>query len=146
MHLIRLLLSGITILREGFVPVRVEDHRSVLLSIKYEQMSWEAVNEWRLRLHEEFDRAFTQTQLPDRPDYEAANAFLLKARRSQIESDSGEVTMFDREIHNPLNSILQNQAYPLVFATLSGSHIDGFPSPDSDYDLGGASVVDRGGD
>ena len=27
MHLIRLLLSGISVLREGFVPVRVEEHR-----------------------------------------------------------------------------------------------------------------------
>jgi hypothetical protein len=27
MHLIRLLISGTTVLREGFVPVRVEEHR-----------------------------------------------------------------------------------------------------------------------
>jgi uncharacterized protein len=84
MHLIRLLLSGITILREGFVPVQVEQHREALLAIKYEQMSWEEVNAWRLRLHGEFDVAFSQTQLPDRPDYDQANEFLLHARRSMI--------------------------------------------------------------
>jgi uncharacterized protein len=84
MHLIRLLLSGITILREGFVPVQVEQHREALLAIKYEQTSWDAVNAWRLRLHEEFDRAFSQTQLPERPDYDRANDFLLRARRSVI--------------------------------------------------------------
>jgi uncharacterized protein len=84
MHLIRLLLSGITILREGFVPVQIEHHRESLLNIKYQQTSWEDVNAWRLQLHEEFDRAFTQTQLPDRPDYDRANAFLLKARRKMI--------------------------------------------------------------
>ena len=33
MHLIRLLLSGITILKHGFVPVRVEDYRDRLLAI-----------------------------------------------------------------------------------------------------------------
>ena len=27
--------------------------------------------------------------------------------------------------------------YPLVFATISGAHLYGFPSPDSDYDLRG---------
>jgi uncharacterized protein len=77
-------LSGITILREGFVPVRVEQYREALLAIKYEQTSWDEVNAWRLRLHGEFDRAFSQTQLPERPDYDRANNFLLRARRSVI--------------------------------------------------------------
>jgi uncharacterized protein len=84
MHLIRLLLSGITILREGFVPVRVEEYREALLAIKYQQTPWDEVNAWRLRLHEDFDRAFSQTQLPERPDYDRANDFLLRARRSVI--------------------------------------------------------------
>ena len=34
MHLIRLLLSGISIMREGFVPVRVDEHRERLLAIR----------------------------------------------------------------------------------------------------------------
>ncbi len=84
MHLIRLLLSGITILREGFVPVQVEQYRASLLAIKYEQTPWDEVNAWRLRLHEEFDQAFSQTQLPERPDYEQANDFLVRARRSMV--------------------------------------------------------------
>jgi uncharacterized protein len=84
MHLIRLLLSGITILREGFVPVRVEEYREALLAIKYQQTPWDEVNAWRLRLHEEFDRAFSQTQLPERPDYDRANDLLLRARRSVV--------------------------------------------------------------
>ncbi len=31
--------------------------------------------------------------------------------------------------------------YPLVFATVSGAHLYGFPSPDSDYDLRGAHLL-----
>jgi uncharacterized protein len=31
--------------------------------------------------------------------------------------------------------------YPLLFATLSGAHLYGFPSPDSDYDLRGAHIL-----
>jgi predicted nucleotidyltransferase len=81
MHLIRLLLSGITVLREGFVPVRVAEHRERLLDIKAGDMSWAEVEAWRLALHQEFEQAFEQTQLPERPDYERANAFLIKARR-----------------------------------------------------------------
>lgn len=84
MHLIRLLLSGITVLKEGFVPVRVEEHRAQLLAIRNQEMSWPEVDAWRLRLHQVFDRAFTNTHLPQRPDYEAANAFLLRARRTMV--------------------------------------------------------------
>ncbi|MBF6613957.1 MAG: nucleotidyltransferase domain-containing protein [Chloroflexi bacterium] len=84
MHLIRLLLSGITVLREGFVPVRVSEHREKLLAVRRHELEWEEVNEWRLNLHHEFDAAFAGTRLPDRPDYERANTFLLKARRSML--------------------------------------------------------------
>jgi hypothetical protein len=85
MHLIRLLLSGVKILKEGFVPVRIEDYREQLLAIRNKQRSWEEVDNWRLSLHQEFDQAFAKTNLPERPDYEKANAFLIKARRSMVE-------------------------------------------------------------
>lgn len=81
MHLIRLLISGINVLRHGLVPVRVEEHREKLLAIKRGQMPWEETERWRLSLHQEFDQALSETSLPDRPDYERANNFLIKARR-----------------------------------------------------------------
>ncbi|MBD1931158.1 MULTISPECIES: nucleotidyltransferase domain-containing protein [Cyanophyceae] len=84
MHLIRLLLSGIEVLKEGFVPVHVEEHRQQLMSIRYGEVPWEEVNAWRLSLHKQFDDAFAVTSLPERPDYEKANAFLIKARRSMV--------------------------------------------------------------
>src|SRR5436305_11289963 len=41
--------------------------------------------------------------------------------------------------------ILQQQVeqhpYPLLFATVSGAHLYGFPSPDSDFDLRGVHVL-----
>src|SRR5881398_1120807 len=39
-----------------------------------------------------------------------------------------------------LHRIVAAQPYPLLFATISGAHLYGFPSPDSDYDLRGAHV------
>lgn len=84
MHLIRLLLAGVTALREHRIPVHVDEHRDVLLAIRSAQVSWEEVNEWRLSLHHQFDEAFRVTTLPDRPDYERANTFLVHARRSAI--------------------------------------------------------------
>jgi predicted nucleotidyltransferase len=84
MHLVRLLIAGVTALREGYVPVRVEEHRSRLLSIKAGEVAWPEVNEWRLALHKEFDQALDATSLPERPDYEWANAFLVRARRGMV--------------------------------------------------------------
>jgi predicted nucleotidyltransferase len=84
MHLIRLLISGVTTLRESKVPIGVEEHRDRLLAIRQGQLPWNEVEAWRLRLHEEFDTAFAKTDLPDRPDYAAANAFLIRARRQMV--------------------------------------------------------------
>ncbi len=36
---------------------------------------------------------------------------------------------------------VKSQPYPLIFATISGGHLYGFPSPDSDYDLRGVHVL-----
>jgi len=84
MHLIRLLLSGTTILREGFVPLRMEEHRERLLEIRRGNVAWGEIDQWRLVLHKEFDAAFAKTRLPEYPDYERANEFLRKARRSMV--------------------------------------------------------------
>jgi len=40
-----------------------------------------------------------------------------------------------------LHRIVAAQPYPLLFATISGAHLYGFPSPDSDFDLRGAHVL-----
>jgi predicted nucleotidyltransferase len=45
--------------------------------------------------------------------------------------------MFDER----LRTIVDRQPYPLLFATVSGAHLYGFPSPDSDYDLRGVHVL-----
>lgn len=87
MHLVRLLLAGIQILEEGFVPVDVGDHRKRLLAIKTGELSWEKVDRWRLALHEEFDAAFRRSNLPERPDYERANDFLVRARYAVVGRD-----------------------------------------------------------
>jgi predicted nucleotidyltransferase len=42
---------------------------------------------------------------------------------------------------NKLHRHVTNHPYPLVFATISGAHLYGFPSPDSDFDLRGVHVL-----
>jgi len=84
MHLIRLLLQGIEILREADLIVRVSENRRKLLQIKNAELDWCEANEWRVKLHREFDEAFAKTNLPENPDYGRANEFLIKARRSAV--------------------------------------------------------------
>jgi predicted nucleotidyltransferase len=44
---------------------------------------------------------------------------------------------FDPRIYSEIAA----QPYPLLFATISGAHLYGFPSPDSDYDLRGVHIL-----
>jgi uncharacterized protein len=116
MHLIRLLLSGITLLREGVVPVRMDEHRPKLLAIKYEQMAWDEVNAWRLRLHQEFDAAFAKTELPERPDYAKANEFLIRARRSRVNLKKTKNLYFSKNQHRQNGKDLLGSPLPLQHA------------------------------
>jgi predicted nucleotidyltransferase len=43
----------------------------------------------------------------------------------------------DQRLHN----VVSEQPCPLIFVTISGAHLYGFPSPDSDYDLRGVHVL-----
>ena len=45
--------------------------------------------------------------------------------------------MIDERLYGEVS----DQPYPLLFVTISGAHLYGFPSPDSDYDLRGIHVL-----
>jgi hypothetical protein len=42
---------------------------------------------WRKELHHDFERALAETKLAERPDYEAANRFLIKARKEMANDE-----------------------------------------------------------
>lgn len=84
MHLIRLLISGTDVLREGELVVRVRDQHEQLIAIKRGEWTFAQADSYRNQLQVEFERAFQETSLPDRPDYERANAFLIEARRCAL--------------------------------------------------------------
>lgn len=45
-------------------------------------------------------------------------------------------------VNNPiLNEFLKSQPYPMLFVTISGAHLFGFPSHDSDYDVRGVHIL-----
>ncbi len=84
MHLLRILLAGVTILEEGRVPLQVGEHRTRLISIKRGEVALDDCEAWRRQLQVRFDQAVERTSLPDRPDYALANTWLLRARRSML--------------------------------------------------------------
>lgn len=84
MHLLRGLLAGIAVLRKGRVPVHVGECRDRLLAVRDGRLTWKEFHAWRLGLMDEFEAAFAGTSLPDQPDYNRPEAFLLKARASVV--------------------------------------------------------------
>ena len=88
MHLLRLLITGAATLREARVPVRVEAHRDRLLAVKRGEVPWTEVDAWRQDLHRDFEGALAETKLPERPDYESANRFLIKARHEMAKGST----------------------------------------------------------
>src|SRR5688500_13050967 len=45
------------------------------------------------------------------------------------------------DVQSRLRQVVRAQPYPLIFLSISGAHLYGFPSPDSDYDLRGVHVL-----
>jgi hypothetical protein len=84
MHLLRLLLAGIEVLRDGRVPLDVGSERGRLLAVRRGEVEWPEVEAWRRELHGQFDAAYRSTKLPERPDYAWADDFLVRARRSMV--------------------------------------------------------------
>jgi predicted nucleotidyltransferase len=84
MHLIRLLYSGIEALRTGQIRVDVGEHREELLAIKSGAWSFERARDRALELDRQFQEAFRTTALPEQPDYQRADEFLVWARRRMV--------------------------------------------------------------
>lgn len=80
MQLIRLMLSGISALRTGEMDVTARDHHTELLAIRAGRMSFDETYAWAVALQRQFEAGMLTSVLPDLPNYEAVNAFLIRAR------------------------------------------------------------------
>ena len=87
MHLIRLLHSGIGALRTGEIMVDVSEFRSELLAVRNGQYDFEEVEEMAMDLDRQFAEEFETTSLPEQPDFEAVNQFLIETRRSVLDDE-----------------------------------------------------------
>ncbi len=82
MHLLRLLHSGISALSKGGIMIDVSSHRDHLMRVRDGQFSFEEVRQQALELDRKFQGAFESTSLPEQPDFELVDQFLIDARRT----------------------------------------------------------------
>ncbi|MEO3792288.1 nucleotidyltransferase domain-containing protein [Nonomuraea sp. B10E15] len=82
MHMVRLLLSGLHLVRHGEPLVRVGPHRERLLAIRRGALPWAEVDAWRAALAAEL--AATPSVLPARPDRDRVEDFLIGVRKENL--------------------------------------------------------------
>ncbi|MGN9844043.1 nucleotidyltransferase domain-containing protein [Nonomuraea sp. H19] len=82
MHMVRLLLSGLHLVRHGEPLVQVGPHRERLLAIKHGELPWAEVDAWRAALSAEL--AATPSVLPERPDRDRVEDFLIDVRKENL--------------------------------------------------------------
>jgi predicted nucleotidyltransferase len=121
MHLIRLLISGISVLRKAFVPVQVDDHREQLLAIKRGEVPWEETEKWRLACTRSSTRHWKRR---------SCRNVLTTRRPTTFSSRLGKPHLSEEPAMNNdprLHKQVDDHPYPLLFATISGAHLYGFP-------------------
>jgi predicted nucleotidyltransferase len=84
MHMVRLLMAGVHVLRAAEVLVDVSAQRDRLLAIKSGEVPWDEVLELTATLRGELAEALAGTGLPHEPARDTIDAFLVEARRSAL--------------------------------------------------------------
>ncbi|NBE99727.1 nucleotidyltransferase [Nonomuraea sp. KC401] len=82
MHMVRLLLSGLHLVRHGEPLVQVGPHRERLLAVRRGELPWAEVNAWRAALGAEL--AATPSVLPAAPDRDRVEDFLVGVRKEHL--------------------------------------------------------------
>lgn len=57
------------------------DHSTIEIRRSEFVSPWTEVDAWRKELQHDFECVLAENKLPERPDHEAANRYLIKARR-----------------------------------------------------------------
>lgn len=85
MHLIRLLHSGIHALKTREILIDVGEHRDELMRIRAGKLSFDQIRERAFELDGEFQQVFDHADLPEQPDFQMIDQFLINARKSAID-------------------------------------------------------------
>ncbi|GAA3287443.1 hypothetical protein GCM10020218_050960 [Dactylosporangium vinaceum] len=146
MHMVRLLRAGAHVLRTGDVLVDVSHLRDELLAVRRGEVSWEDFQALAAALDADLAAAERESKLPEEPDRAAVDAFLVSLRGGAPAARSAPARVTE---HPPIpagipawaGDVADEHPYPLAFATVSGAHLYGFASVDSDLDLRGSHLL-----
>ncbi|MEV8636779.1 nucleotidyltransferase domain-containing protein [Streptosporangium sp. NPDC051023] len=81
MHMIRLLLSGLHLVRHGEPLVRMDDYRDRLLAVRRGETPWAEVQRWREELIARLDGG---DALPAEPDRQRVEEYLVSTRKAAL--------------------------------------------------------------
>ncbi|MEV4711118.1 nucleotidyltransferase domain-containing protein [Micromonospora sp. NPDC049374] len=84
MHMIRLLIAGVHVLRTGEILVDVRHLRDRLLAVRRGELPWESVTGWAEDLQAELADATATTMLPEQPDRDAVDRLLTAVRERNL--------------------------------------------------------------
>jgi predicted nucleotidyltransferase len=84
MHMIRLLLSGLHLVDHGEPLVSMTAHRENLLAVRRGEVGWAEVGEWRAELTARLDAALPGSRLPEHPDRQAVEDYLMSVRKGAL--------------------------------------------------------------
>ncbi|WP_254716441.1 nucleotidyltransferase domain-containing protein [Actinomadura sp. WMMB 499] len=85
MHMLRLLHSGLHLVRTGEPLVGVGDLRDRFLAVKRGEMPRDEIDAWRAELTAGMDGALDASPLPDLPDRDRVEELLVSVRRRSLE-------------------------------------------------------------
>jgi predicted nucleotidyltransferase len=80
-HLLRLMISGATLLETGAVMVDVGPHRERLMAVRRGELTWDEVRTWHDRLAARLEAAVRNSPLPGEPDTARVEDWLVSVRR-----------------------------------------------------------------
>ncbi|MBG0816596.1 DNA polymerase beta superfamily protein [Planomonospora sp. ID82291] len=84
MHMIRLMISGLHLVREGEPLVRMDGHRDRLLALRRGEIPWPEVERWRAELRSALTALGDRSALPEHPDRRAVDDYLTTVRKALL--------------------------------------------------------------
>lgn len=84
MHLLRLLESGLHLVRRGEPRLEVGGLRDRLLAVRRGEVGWDEIDAWRASLGAAMDEALARSPLPPEPDRSAVEELLVSVRRRSV--------------------------------------------------------------
>ncbi|WP_233526289.1 nucleotidyltransferase domain-containing protein [Actinomadura spongiicola] len=85
MHMLRLLVSGLHLVRHGEPRVDVGGLRDRLLAVRRGDVGWDEIEAWRAELTADLDAAVAHSPLPPEPDRAAVEDLLISIRRRSVD-------------------------------------------------------------